>query len=210
MKLSELNNISKEDVELGIFGIEVDQYTPEVHNEITTIGFIVKKDIDGEIDLDTMDVVLSYITYGKKVLLELPFEEKIDPSELMAIARSIGVDISILPPKEKDGTNIKEYTDLLIVYAKKWFGELGNKTQVHPVTGFFEYLVFRTYGETNTITRNPYFQKNFVDTLDDKEMDYIKNCLTDVIHGFFDGPDRFNKYIHTCGFNLLECSSSKR
>lgn len=198
MLLSEINGRNVEDIPEAIHGIEVDTYSPRPADGLKYAGIVIKVNNQGEIDLDTMDVMLSYINHGIVVLMEIPFRTNVKANEIFPVARSLGVDISLIPPLASCAdSEFEEYCDALEEYTGRWMTDKENKSQLYPASGFWSYLIGDAMGvERTTITDDPYFHDNFVEPVSEKNMDYLKDRLRDYVESYFGGRDGFLKEVY--------------
>lgn len=200
MKLTELVKIAPEKVEKCVYGIEVDEYCATRQFGLEEIGLIVEADDSGVISEDVVDIATDYVDSGCRVILEVPASCSVDSGYMYMIANNIGATISLLPPVNPTAEAVDAYAERLCTYAREWLRDGQSHLMLEPVSGFFQYLINRSFGyKPEFIAIDEYMKAEFVDSMDISDMDQVKEKLQETIFDEFGGEQEFQKWAHSLG-----------
>ncbi len=197
MKLSQLLEISKDNLEevYRLIDVDVESFSPPPG--IKTAGLLVRME-DDELDMLVMDVGISYGLAGVDVILEVPFDLKIeglDAKYLMGMAANAGFSISVLPPAEDTDENREIYKKSLGCFAGAYLGQSNFNGFVYPVSSFLEYLHSECITDVSDYkATDPYMIEAFVDCTTKDFSDDFKVSLREDIYEAFGGKDGFESY----------------
>ncbi len=115
---------------------------PKIDDNIVYIKLV--PDINDIINPDIIDVALSYSIAGIEVVLEIPFEIRVnfEKKQLASIVSNGGWSLSLLPPIKHSKALTGEYCKEVIEWYKLWRKPTMRNFEktIYPVTPYCEYL----------------------------------------------------------------------
>lgn len=216
MKLTELVSLNEETLKdkKTIYGIEVNEYVPDVIWHLEEIGLLLQYNEDNTyLHDDLLDVILDYKNAKTSVLLEVPFSPEHNLKTLNHACKVSHVDLSFLPPQGDEITDETWdiYKQQLVTATELWLENTNSKYVLFPCSGYFHYMIREYFdGKPKSISDDPYIVENFVDPIEMSIMDEIKDALRVVFIEHIGGEEEFEIYANsmamTIGDKIVEMS----
>jgi hypothetical protein len=189
-----------------VAGVEVDQlcfFHARGHG-IHRIGFMASFDDDGELKTDVMDMVCHYKIEGLDVMVEVTSDSKVNLEKLLQYAATSKFHLSFLPPPAGAPADEWEgYLNRLREVIHLFFGYRNFSTEIHPVTGYIQYLMCEALGHQPTqISTDPYIESRFVTPVPVPKMDHLKGQLRTDLMDLFGGDEGLRELMNTLGYAI--------
>jgi hypothetical protein len=201
MKYSDLIGKTPEEVGYSAYGIEVD--TASIGKKINfmyRMGFIIDNINAADINNKPLAVMISYLTTGefkREIIAEIPSHVKVDIPFLLMLS-GCKTSISLLPPKSEDDAEWSAYSQKLKEVMTVWLSNAHINRMVYPLVGYFEYLVLEANGYVpDSISRDEYMLKRYVDEFPLDRMDLVKEELKIHVYEYFGGFEKFKSFLDT-------------
>lgn len=197
-----------------IWGIEIEEYG-ELDLDLDVadqVSIVATHDEDDETFLndEVLDTVLEVTRSAPEteVILEVPYNSKIDPVTLATYGYNANFNISVIPPKGEVADSEEawdEYAELVCQYVDPVFDLQMSKINIMPVLSYFEYMNIEHFGVIpENLASDPYMIDRFVNGVNVELMDKMKLKLKEKILSRFadeeaglDGQQGFERHIAT-------------
>lgn len=207
LELKDLYKLAAEGNPLqDVTGVKVGEFDPDFISPpegLKSIGFIVQATDESEsinIDVDLIDICISYNLENVDVLLEIPCNllKKWPVRELLEMAHNLSVGLSILPPGHpevsSDATH-EEYKDYMSQITDIFLNVPNFALFVQPVSNYFTYLMLEVIlkEKINEVFKiqNSYIIENFSTIIPEDISDEFKKIIKDKVYDFYGGKDDF-------------------
>lgn len=198
MKFSELFSSN----ESHVYGVSIDGYFSKVPSNLKEIGIVIPSDSE-DLDLDTLDVIISLVNHGISTILEVPYDSVISPEALYPTLNSIGVEVCLAPPVEFSNVSLERYIKTLSDFATFILSINYAKSAVQPISGFMNFLVCNEFGYVPLkVTSDAYMASRF--DIPIETMDLIKQQLETVIIQALGGATEFKNICHGVALSIID------
>lgn len=178
------------------YGLIVDEPSFDLPDGTTEVSFVYQFGDDGKISVDLLDTMIAYKLYGAKIILEIPFEAKVVPPEIVVTAANLEISLSLLPPASTESEDWDRYSTLLVEYANLWFKIPSTHLEVQPVTAFFQYLAQCELGYVQQqVSSDDYLEATFTSKFSLEQLDASKQYLQSEIYRYFGGREKFAEFV---------------
>ncbi|MFK4132055.1 hypothetical protein ACI2KR_07130 [Pseudomonas luteola] len=213
MKYSELVTKTEEEIGRTAYGIIVDELILDKKPSfLYRLGFELDSLDVMKQDNHALTVMITYMTtgeYRREIIAEIPFHLDLQTDMLLMLS-GCKASISLLPPRSNDDSEWVAYTEKLKSVFEQWLGNSNINRLVYPLVGYFEYLVHEVNGyQPESITKDEYMLKRFVDEFDIDRMDQVKDDLKDFVHEYFGGRQGFKDFVTTVAISAQKSAEKE-
>lgn len=195
MMLSEIIGLDDGDRSSAYYGVTVDvsNFTPP--KNVKEVGLLYASE-DGYLEDALMDVIIAYRLSDVNVILEIPCDTAVDAKYIMSIASNVGFSVSLLPP-DKSAGKLGEYNERILSFWDAYAAQGNFGGALYPITSFFEYMHIESIlGHAADIKPNDFYIKTqFIEKMDQSDVDAMKHVLKERIYAHFGGSDSFGEYV---------------
>jgi hypothetical protein len=203
-KLSELVRMEK--VAPAYYGVEVDCLETMPPVGLKEIGLLYAVDETGEMDMDLMDVVLSYVRSGVEVILEIPAEiEVLDPEVMVTMMENLECSIALLPPQVISPETRNAYVARVIAFTIAYLAEERLSRFVYPVSSFIQYMFMEVLSNVSSFKPDDeYIVSRFMSKMPEDFVDEFKGGVRRTVYEVFGGETQFRNVAKGIVFKIFK------
>lgn len=202
MKISELVQLSDEQFEATVYGVELDTPVLKLPNKLERLcckAVICERDpsnLDGMFLSKIANLLLSRRV---EIVVEIPHTHNLDIKRLSQIATTMRFNLSFLCDNDADKDTYYETIKVATTFA------LSTKTfsrVYYPINSYLSYKASDALGLTqNGIPDDYYISKVFFDTMNQEIIDGFKLVIDEVIEDVYGDVEVFNRHVATCALS---------
>lgn len=207
LELKDLYKLAAEGNPLqNVTGVRVGDFDPDFISPpegLKSIGLIAKMSDDESfisLDVDLIDICISYNLENVDILLEVPSHllKKWPIKELLEMADNLSIALSILPPGHPEVSSDvthEEYKGYMAEITDMFLNVPNFSSMVQPVSNYFTYLMLEVIlkEKINEVFKiqNDYVIENFSSIIPEDISDDFKKIIKDKVYDFYGGKEGF-------------------
>lgn len=198
-----------------IYGLEINEESSQTEysrppQNFQSIGFVFKLAEDNLIDVQLLDLIISYNLTNIDIIVEVPSQflkqQLITAKNLIQLASNVDFAISLLPPGHPlVGTQVtqEEYVAIIKEFQEEIMKKQNFEKFVAPISNFTEYLMLeKLLGKEHPAIKhftpdNEYVKNTFTQYMSYEQSNAFKDVIRESLYNFYGGEKEFNVVAET-------------